>query len=496
MDIGPQRTTSSGRPIPSYIQQHHPDPEFEDIAESGGGDVRNQISGDSSTSVPDVNYKTPSDALKKIRTYIRDCGFDTIFDLVEAEIGEIQAIQSTAGPTRQERELRRWLQGDGPGAILSLYVKHGKLQLTPSVKECITVLFSRIVSKEVVAILEEKSLRRKLHEYTLDTQFSFDAMVSAFTASMPALSGVLHTAFSPDRNTESNSASTSGDPPTSQATSGSSADAPPGHGAHRGTKPHVKGRNLMINTAMAILCYAKSSQVNLFQGHIGYFLYAGRTPKRVIEPLHRLGISVKYDSIIAAMRSMAEDSAVQLQNWKDHIPAPIVVYDNLNYYARKRDQRLHNQADMLNYTACYVAYNPATRLNRRLLRTDIQWHKFHDLTTFDIIPTVEMTKRWENASRASLNKPLSRYLGAEMRKFKNQDGEGLHPWEVDPVYQLPIQQTQVLTLPVFDNNEAKIGEITTIVRGITQRMGFTAAELEDDKIIFTGDFLTVRNTRY
>jgi hypothetical protein len=83
-----------------------------------------------------------------------------------------------------------------------------------------------------------------------------------------------------------------------------------------------------------------------------------------------------------------------------------------------------------------------------------------------------------------------------MRKFKNQDGEGLHPWEVDPVYQLPIQQTQVLTLPVFDNNEAKIGEITTIVRGITQRMGFTAAELEDDKIIFTGDFLTVRNTRY
>src|SRR5271155_99323 len=207
MDIGPQRTTSSGRPIPSYIQQHHPDPEFEDIAESGDGDVRNQI-GDSSASVPDVNYRTPSETLKKIRTYIRNCGFDTIFDLVEAEIGEIQAFQSTAGPTRQEKELRKWLQGDGPGAILSLYVKHGKLQLKPSVKECITVLFSRIVEKEVGAMLEEKSLRRKLHDYTLDTQFSFDAMVSTFTTSMPALSGVLHMAFAPDRNTESNLAST------------------------------------------------------------------------------------------------------------------------------------------------------------------------------------------------------------------------------------------------------------------------------------------------
>jgi hypothetical protein len=193
---------------------------------------------------------------------------------------------------------------------------------------------------------------------------------------------------------------------------------------------------------------------------------------------------------------MAEDSALQLQNWKDHIPAPIVVYDNLNYYDRKRDQRLHNQAEMLNYTACYVAYNPATRLNHRLLRTDIQWHKLHELTTFDIIPKVEMNDRWENASRASLNKTLSRYLGAEMRQFKNENGEVLHPWEVDPVYQLPIQQTQVLTLPVFPNNEAKIGEITKIVRGITERMGFTAAELDDDKIIFTGDFLTVQNTRY
>jgi hypothetical protein len=293
MDIGPQRTTSSGHPIPSYIQQHHPDPEFEDIAESGDG---NQI-GDSSTSVTDVNYKTPSDALKKIRTYIRSCGFDTIFDVVEAEIGEMQAFQTTAGPTRQDRGLRKWLQGDGPGSILSLYVKHGKLQLKPSVKDCITVLFSRIVSKEVVAMLEEKSLRRKLHDYTLDTQFSFDAMVSAFTTSMPALSGVLHMAFSPDPNTESNSASTSDDPTTSenlQATSESSADPPPSHGAHYGTKPHVKGRNLMINTAMAILCYAKSSQVNLFQGHIGYFLYAGRTPKRVIEPLHRSKVPFHY----------------------------------------------------------------------------------------------------------------------------------------------------------------------------------------------------------
>ena len=67
---------------------------------------------------------------------------------------------------------------------------------------------------------------------------------------------------------------------------------------------------------------------------MAYFRYAGRTPERVIqEPLHRLGLSVMYDSIsiALAMKLMAEDSALQLLNWKDHIAPLIVIYHNLNY---------------------------------------------------------------------------------------------------------------------------------------------------------------------
>src|SRR5579859_4918924 len=390
-----------------------------------------------------------------------------------------------------------------------------KLELSASVKECITQLFTRILSQEVSTMLEEKSLRRHLQDYKLDTDFSFDTMASMFAASMPSLSAVLHTAFTPDSQSDTAAPSASSSPKetldpldplenpqssTSEIRSGANIPQNRGFGGSKlpvhtpSDSVTVQGRNLMVNTAVAILCYAKSARVNLFQGQIGYFLYASKTPKRVIEPLHQLGLSVTYESIILATRAMAKDSAEQLRKqWKFHVPAPFSVFDNLNYYARVRDQGLHNQPKLLNYTCSYVAYNPQTRLKRQLLNSDVLLQKVDDLTNFDIMPTIDMKTRWAKAARASINTTLFRYLKTAMLKYRKND-QPLSPWEVDPIYQLPIQKTAVITLPVFRNNEAKVSEITTVVRGITEQMGYTSEELQGYKIVFAGDFLTVRNT--
>ena len=411
---------------------------------------------------------------------------------------------------QQQRKLRKWLQGDGPGAILSLYIEHSKLELPPSIKESITQLFTRMVSQEVSKMLKENGLRRLLQDYDMDTDFSFDTMASTFTASMPSLSAVLHTTFTPDSKPGIIRESLP-DPPRKTEPQGSTSEIhsdPDNVGSETSEvsilpksdtaavsreTPHVQGRNLMVNTALAILCYAKSERVNQFQGHIGYFLYASKTPKRVIEPLHRLGLSVRYESIINATRAMATSASRKLRTWKFQVPAPFAVFDNLNYYFRVRDQGLHNQSEMLNYTVCYVARNPETRLTRQLLNTDVLWQLVDGLTNFDIMPTEGMKARWTDAARASINTTLFHYLRPAMIKYL-KNGQPLSPWEVNPVYQLPIQKTAVITLPVFPNNEAKVSEITTVVRGITQQMGYTSEELEGYKIVFTGDFLTVRNT--
>ena len=96
---------------------------------------------------------------------------------------------------------------------------------------------------------------------------------------MPVLSGVLRKALpqpgtpkeiQPRRHdpTTSHVAPATSENPQRAAPSGPSPSESRSHGAHHETKPHVKGQNLMINAAVAIVSYAKSSQVNLFRGHM------------------------------------------------------------------------------------------------------------------------------------------------------------------------------------------------------------------------------------
>jgi len=54
-----------------------------------------------------------------------------------------------------------------------------------------------------------------------------------------------------------------------------------------------------------------------------------------------------------------------------------------------------------------------------------------------------------------------------------------------------------MTLPVMDLDEAKIDEITQVMREITSELGYTREQhLQNKVIMFKGDRATVRNMRY
>src|SRR5579859_3427996 len=118
------RRTSSGRHIPSYL----PPGSFEGMSSpSKPSDERNEhisLPLAPLDSIYDDNYELPDDPLKDIRGYIQRRGFNTIFDVLEAELREVD-VQRVRHVSRQQRELRKWLQSDGPGAILSLYIQTG-----------------------------------------------------------------------------------------------------------------------------------------------------------------------------------------------------------------------------------------------------------------------------------------------------------------------------------------------------------------------------------
>ncbi|KAI5781361.1 hypothetical protein DFH27DRAFT_616860 [Peziza echinospora] len=51
-------------------------------------------------------------------------------------------------------------------------------------------------------------------------------------------------------------------------------------------------RDLMVSTAVNILCYARNQQVNAFQGMSGYLGFTSNMPKRIQDSYHKIGLSV------------------------------------------------------------------------------------------------------------------------------------------------------------------------------------------------------------
>ena len=99
-------------------------------------------------------------------------------------------------------------------------------------------------------------------------------------------------------------------------------------------------------SAFSALCKCKSQRYNTFQRHMGYFRYAAKIIKRVIDVLHHHGFSVSYGSVRNIMRSIAKDARQNMKEWAKLFPPFFVSFD-----ARVRHQRLHNHSELLNYAA-------------------------------------------------------------------------------------------------------------------------------------------------
>ena len=112
-------------------------------------------------------------------------------------------------------------------------------------------------------------------------------------------------------------------------------------------------RGLISTTALCMLCYGRSDRSNALQGLLSYFLFAINTAKRCVEVLHRLGLSVAYETVIRALRDNGEASHRKLLE-SVRKRRFFVSIDNMNIYRNVRDLRQHNRGHQVNYTVGYV----------------------------------------------------------------------------------------------------------------------------------------------
>lgn len=103
-------------------------------------------------------------------------------------------------------------------------------------------------------------------------------------------------------------------------------------------------------TITAMLFFMSSQKVNTFQTAMGLFLHGSGCPKKVVQILAGLGLSVSYTQVQKALRSLTKDAQKQI-NEAATMYDWYVVYDNINITNKHHHQRIDRRDVMENGTA-------------------------------------------------------------------------------------------------------------------------------------------------
>jgi hypothetical protein len=399
---------------------------------------------------------------------------------------------------------------DGTAQLLASCRSHPKFRSSPALSDEVCSLAEEVYRQEFVEIT--KDMPNPIQWLSLEaiTNFSLGNLWTRIQKVLPKFTSMLQCVVSTRWNSTNNEAITSEATANEATTNGGESEvmaddsdelimpksiAELSYHSPKHYKKRGKRQSLLMTVVICILSYARSQRSNLLQAHVGYFLTASRTPKAVLEVLHRFGLSLKYDSITDTFRNIAKLSADNLKEFASTFPALFVSFDNANFYARVRDETLHNLAEMLNYTVGYVAFNPLSRVRGLFTRADIDRTQLSKVTPIDILPAPEGLRQQRRAFEVGIYDTLVKYCGIHLSEAKKKYPE-MEPFQIPDIYRIPLQKLKVFNLPTYDKNEAKIDDVTDILRRIIQDLGYTSEMLRDKIIMFKGDYLTVRNIRY
>ncbi|KAG0352647.1 hypothetical protein BGZ54_002649 [Gamsiella multidivaricata] len=110
----------------------------------------------------------------------------------------------------------------------------------------------------------------------------------------------------------------------------------------------------------AMLIFMSSQKVNAFQTIMGLFLHCTGCPKRVLEVLSGLGLSISYSQVQNGLRSLTKDAREQVKEAVEKFDW-YIVYDNLNIANKHHNQRFDKRDTFDNGTAATVILFPSDK---------------------------------------------------------------------------------------------------------------------------------------
>ncbi|KAF8414654.1 hypothetical protein EV426DRAFT_579164 [Tirmania nivea] len=241
----------------------------------------------------------------------------------------------------------------------------------------------------------------------------------------------------------------------------------------RTTKKPGGARDLMVSTTINVLCYARNQQQYI--------------NKRTMEVNKKLGFGVTYEATVGMMVRIGEASKESYMVKARKHPY-VLFFDNMNYMVRKTMYEYLKLVSRVHVIDVLKKYHPISierylqRLRKQELRWKAQMGKEEQEGVIDQSVASGIAENSGNTRKRKL-----RDVDANIRRLDSLS-------KISAIYELPVQMTDINTLPIIKLNEAVIFDMIQILKLLCEEIGLEFdSTLKEVLIMVKGDWLTVRN---
>ncbi|KAJ6558912.1 hypothetical protein B0H10DRAFT_2446077 [Mycena sp. CBHHK59/15] len=350
-------------------------------------------------------------------------------------------------------------------------------------------------------IMNSRDLRIKMKSLTIHQLRNLlhpQKLVEVFKSLAPFMWGILHTfCASPNRYRTRYAADVAAaapgleeDDPMADAGEDENDDWPDdpnlesGEGDPDKVPPHWSGeyagfsRNpvFVILLTLSMLAFVRNRATNVLPLLLGLFFKISGTSSRVILMLSNAGVCVSGETIERLKVRISEDAVRLAVELITSGQVFFTIFDNINIFLRKSQQRLSNTNDMINATNCaIIGINGVEPLTAADLEEKLKLRGNRSKAQpSDILPTPRTTKfEWKDRKDIAV-------AVAEMMPLDRP--------------QPPIK-TDARPFGVFDVNEGSKKGVVKVLQSVQERSTLSQKIWSSISRIFVGDWLTSNNLR-
>ncbi|KAI0038105.1 hypothetical protein FA95DRAFT_1506067, partial [Auriscalpium vulgare] len=248
--------------------------------------------------------------------------------------------------------------------------------------------------------------------------------------------------------------------------------------------------------AISMLAFVRNGATNLFPLIMGLFLEVNGTSARVLATYSNAGICVSISTIERLKEILSTDARRQAVALMKVSRKFFIIFDNINLYLRRSQQRLFNKNTMIHATNAAALSLPNSRLEAFDLAAKLARRGKRAVAVGeDLMPTEHDMACMNRSFEGIVMLLILSYCPGSLQ-WKDRDKiRSLADDLVTRDRPLPVQKTDARPLGVFDVNEGSKKGIIKMVKELQEASGMTEEEWSTTARIIEGDWLTSANLR-